>query len=179
MTAMTAALSLAAKLGPSQVKAAAKAIRVAKAASVAAPIIWNVIANWDWSKLDKDKLMDEVFGDDMERLGKALEGGHRDYVAYVGRASDGAIDYVGITSDFKQLTANHGGLDDLSVVGGPEPVPLGQARALAEAVIRGAYDRMDGGDLANTRHVIDPANNLYVPAMRWASEQLDRTGFKW
>ena len=58
-------------------------------------------------------------------------------------------------------------------------MPLGQARAVAEAVVAGAYDRMDGSDLANTRHVIDPANNLYAPAIRWGSEQLKRTDFQW
>ena len=94
-------------------------------------------------------------------------------------APDGGLAYVGITDDFKKLTANHGGLSDLSVVGEPEPMPLGQARAIAEAVIKGAYDRMDGGDLANARHVIDPANNLYTPAMTWGNEQLERAGFEW
>lgn len=55
---------------------------------------------------------------------------------------------------------------------------LSPIRAADPAVVAGAYDQMDGGDLTNTRHVIDPANNLYAPAISWGSEQLEITDFE-
>lgn len=180
LSALTVALFAADKFsGGGKLASAAKAIGVAKAAGVAAPAIWNALRKWDWSDIGADELRDEVFGDDMDKLGETLEGGRSDYTAFVGRAPDGALSYVGITDDFKQLTENHGGLIALTVVGGLEPLPLGQARAVAEAVIKGAHDRMDVSDLRNTRHVINPANYLYAPAVSWGGEQLERTSFEW
>lgn len=165
--------------GGGKVKAAAKAIGAAKAAGVAASMAWDAVASRGWSAFDQDRLLDELFGDDLDKLGETLEGGKNEYVAYVGRTPDGTVAYVGITDDFKQLTADHGGLNDLSVVGGVDSLPLGQARALAEAVIKGEHDRMDDSGLANARHMIDPASNLYAPAMQWGGEQLSKTGFEW
>lgn len=180
LTVLKFALSAADKLsGGGRLAALVKAVRVARAAGIAAPVIWNVLRNWDGSEIDLGDLRDEIFGDDMDKLGEVLEGGEAVYQAYVGRAPDGALAFVGVTDDFEQLSTNHGGLNSLSVVGGSEPMPLGQARAVAEAVIKGAYDRMGGSDLANSRHAIDPASPLYVPATTWGSEQLDHTGFDW
>ncbi|MCD9198314.1 hypothetical protein [Aeromicrobium wangtongii] len=155
------------------------AVKVAKAAGVAAPLIWDVLRKRDMSGVDTDKLHDAVFGNDMDELGAVLEGGRSSYVAFVGRSSAGSLVYVGITNNFNELSANHGGSITLEVVGGRGTLPLGQARAVAEAVIGGAHDRMSHNDLKNSRHVIDPANNLYTPARRWGSQQLKRTGFEW
>ena len=178
LTALGVALSLADKVvGGGKLRAVSKAVLIAKAASVAAPMIWHVVTNRNWSDFDAEELLDAAFGDDMDKLGEILEGGHSDYVAYVGRRPSGSIAYVGITNDFNELTADHGGPNTLTVVGGSEPVPLGQARAMAEAVISGEQDSSIDTELANTRHVLDPWDNLYAPAMRWGPEQLDRTGF--
>lgn len=180
MTILKVALSAADKLsGGGKLQAAAKAVDVAKAAGIAAPLIWNALRHWDWSEIEAGELRDGVFGNDMDELGEVLDGGQSDYVAYVARSPEGALAYVGITDDFERLTANHGGLNVLTVVGGSEPMPLDQARAVAEAVIKGSQDGMDDNHLANARHVVDPANNLYAPAIRWGSEQLERTGFAW
>lgn len=180
LAVLKVALSAADKVsGGGKLQAAGAAIRAAKAAGVAAPIIWNALRDWDWSDVSADELRDEVFGDEIDELGEALEGGQSDYVAYVARKPDGALAYVGITDDFKQLSANHGGLSTLSVVGEPGPMPLGQARAVAEAVVAGAHARMETTDLANTRHVIHPADDLYAPAIKWGSEQLELAGFEW
>lgn len=174
------ALAAADKLtGGWKIEAAAKAVAAAKVAGIAAPVIWNALRNWDWSDVDLRGLRDEVFGDDIDKLGEVLEGGESAYVPYVGRAPDGTLAYVGVTDDFEQLSANHGGVNTLSVVGRSEPKPLNQARAIAEAVIKGAYDRMDGSDLANRRHAIDPASPLYAPATTWGDKQLDHIGFDW
>lgn len=179
LTVLKIALSGADKLtGGGKLSAAAKAIDIAKGAGMAAPVIWHALGNWDWSDIDTE-LRDAVFGDDIDQLGETLEGGQSSYVAYVGRAPDGAIVFVGVTDDFEQLTANHGGLSELSAIGGSDELPLGQARALAEAVIGGLHDRMSDNELANSRHVIDPANNLYAPAMRWGLVQLERAEFEW
>lgn len=180
LTILKAAISGADKLsGGGKLNMATKAMKAAKAAGVATPMIWDALRSWDMSEIDVDELLGEVFGDDMDKLGETLEGGRSSYVAYVGRTPEGNLAYVGITDDFTELTTNHGGLNALSVVGGPDPLPLGQARAIAEAVLAGAYDRLDLDDLRNARHVIDPADNLYAPASKWGSEQLERTAFEW
>jgi hypothetical protein len=173
-------LSAADKLtGGGKIGAAAKAMKAAKAAGVAAPVIWNAVKDWDWSELEMADLRDAIYEDDMDELGETLEGGQSAYIPFVGRRPDGTLAYAGVTDDFDQLTASHGGLVTLSSIGDPEPMPLGQARAVAEAVIKVSHDRMDGADLANTRHVIDPAHHLYAPATAWGTYQLETANFEW
>ncbi|WP_210438803.1 hypothetical protein [Nocardioides xinjiangensis] len=180
LTALKLGLSAADKYsGGGKVALAAKALKAAKAAGIAAPVLWNALRGWDWSDVDLASLRDEVYADDMDELAETLEGGKNDYVPFVGRRPDGTLAYVGITDDFEQLSAAHGGPMTLSMIGEPEPMPLGQARAVAETVIKILHDRMDGNDLANTRHVIDPAHNLYAPATKWGAYELDRIEFEW
>lgn len=180
LTALKVALSAADKYsGGGKIGLAAKALKTAKAAGVAAPVVWNALKGWNWSDVDLEKLRDEVYEDDMDELGKTLDGGKGEYLAFAGRRPDGTLAYVGVTDDFEQLSASHGGPTALSILGEPDPMPLGQARAVAEAVIQGVHERMDGNDLANTRHVIDPAHNLYAPATKWGAYELERMGFEW
>ncbi|MBD8606037.1 hypothetical protein IFT73_04155 [Aeromicrobium sp. CFBP 8757] len=159
--------------GGGKLKAASKAVDLAKAAGIAAPVIWNALRHLNLSGID-DELRDKLFGDDMSKLGATLDGGDRAYVAYVGREPGGDVAFVGVTNDFADLKADYGGLNALETVGGSKPMSLGRARAIAEAVIHETYDRMDDNAMANTRHVIDRANHLYAPALAWGREQIGR-----
>lgn len=180
LTVLKAGLSAADKYsGGGKIGLAAKALKTAKAAGIAAPVVWNALKGWDWSEVDMEELRDAVYADDMDELGETLDGGNRDYLAFAARRPDGTLAYVGVTDDFEQLSASHGGLNTLSILGEADPMPLGQARAVAEAVIQGAYERMVGNDLANTKHVIDPAHNLYAPATKWGAYELERMKFEW
>ena len=75
LTVLKLALSAADKLS-GEARGSGQGGEVARAAGIAAPLIWNALRNWDWSDIDLGDLRDEIFGNDME-LGEVLEGGGR------------------------------------------------------------------------------------------------------
>lgn len=163
--------------GGAKVAAVLNAVKIARTAGVATPIIWDALKRWEWSDVDMGAIVEDVFGDDMAELGETLEGGSNSYAVYVAYDTDGALKYVGLTPDFDRLSAQHGGARRLSLLT-DDDLPLGQARAVAQAVVSGAADH-GVGDLINARGFVSSSSSLFGPSITWGNDQLSVLEFGW
>lgn len=105
----------------------------------------------------------------------AMTGGAQDIAVYVGLGPDSSFRYVGLTRDLYAVQEGLGdGLNVRELDAAGEPVTLGEARAIGEAlVVRG------DGALLNTEHLVDPKVDHYDQAVAWGDRWLREHCVTW
>jgi RHS repeat-associated protein len=86
--------------------------------------------------------------------------------------------YVGITNKLTRRQTQHGIDKFILRPLTTSPVTRGQARAIEEAIIKGAGGTVrEGGTFMNIRHSISPDHPWYDQAVEWGEQWLRRNGF--